>query len=659
MSRFHDITSSGKGFGAGIQRIFSSRYFVYLLFFVLMMYKMILLHYSLKLHNVDMNPLDYLIAIGSLMLVSFWTLLLPSRGRVISLLILNLLLTALIYSDLVYFRYFEDFITIPVLMQAGQVGALGESIESLIHVSDLLYFIDWIIFVPYAVVMLRRKYKKKNGLQFASTERRHYIPFLRRLAGAAVAFIIGYALTFGPIKFYNETWAKGLFVGNWWSMSIYNVTGLLGFHGYDAYRYAKDQISSARTLPQEEIDQAKAWFDNKNALANEDSELFGKYKNSNVIVVQIEAFMNFVINQRINDQEITPNFNKLMNESMYFSNYYHQTSQGRTSDADFTSHSSLHPLQSGSVFIRYPDHTFDMLPSILKDNGYAANVYHAYESSFWNRNIMYQAMGYDRFYSKKDFQIDEPLGWSLGDKSFYRQSLEYMSSTEQPFYSFLITLSSHHPYTIPKDKQELDTGEFTGTIFGDYLQAIHYADAALGEFVAQLKAEGLWENTILYVYGDHDNSIKEKSYYEQFTGKSLNDLDMLQIMNQVPMLIHLPDSSYAGVYEEASGMLDMTPSILHLLGISTEPYYMMGNDLFNEQERLVVLRSGAFTNAKVTFIPSQSGLFEDGQCFDLATRELTEITACQAGYTEAKERLIISDRIINYDLIAKFRKTNE
>src|SRR5690606_17937437 len=126
----------------------------------------------------------------------------------------------------------------------------------------------------------------------------------------------------------------------------------------------------------------------------------------------------------ISGQEITPNFNKLMGESLYFSNFYHQTGQGRTSDADFSSNSSLHPLPTGSVAVRYPHHTFDVLPQILKTQAsYTADAFHAYEGSFWNRNNMYQAMGYDRFYSKKDFQLDEPLGWSLGDKSFFRQSL--------------------------------------------------------------------------------------------------------------------------------------------------------------------------------------------------------------------------------------------
>lgn len=637
-------------------RLLHSSYRNIVIFIVLMMYKLVLFHYSLHIYNIDMNPLDYVIAVGSLMLISFWTLWLPRRGQWISLIILNILLTAIFYSDLVYYRYFQDFITIPVLLQTGQVSSLGESIRSLLFLSDLFFFIDWILFIPYAIVIFNKRRRNKGHIYptyLSSTSSRNGTIRGRVIKGI-LTFIIGFVLTFGPIKFYSETSAKGLFEGKWWNMALYNVTGLIGFHSYDIYRYSQEHLGSAPTLPQEEITKIKEWFQQKNATVSATSPLFGKYKDNNVMVIQVEAFMNFMIGKSIAGQEITPNFNKLMNESMYYSNYYHQTGQGRTSDADFSSHSSLHPMPSGSVFIRYPDHKFDILPAILKERGYATNAFHAYESSFWNRYTMYNAMGYDRFYNKKDYTMDEPLGWSLGDKSFFKQSLDDMKEVKQPFYSFLTTISSHHPYVIPKDKQELDVGEFTGNIFGDYLQSIHYVDAALGQFVEQMKTQGLWNNTILYVYGDHDNSVKDKVYYEQFLGRNLNDLDMNQIMNQVPLLVHLPDGSQAGTYSDVAGQLDMMPSILHLLGIETTSYHIMGNNLFNGQQRSVTLRSGAYTDSNVYYIPSADGVFDNGSCYDLSTRQITKVSTCRAGFDQAKQELRISDQVIQYDLIRKF-----
>lgn len=626
------------------------------------------LHSGLHAPNIDMNRLDKLIALGSVMLLSFWVLWLPRRGQTIALIIINLLLTLLIYSDIVYYRYFQDFITVPVLFQAGQMDALGGSIFALLHPSDLYLFADWLLFMVYAlcIVLFRRNTHTNNNSQpsyYARTS--HFRPssclirVLKRSVNGVVALVLGCILTFGPIHSYATTWAKGLFTGSWWSLAMYNVTGLIGFHGYDIYLYAKDHLGPQPVLSQKEASSMKLWFNEHNAEQSALNDSYGKYSGNNIVVIQAEAFMNFVVGRSINGQEVTPNLNALIKENTYFSNYYHQTSQGRTSDADFASNGSLYPLVSGSVFVRYPDHQFDTLPAILKSKGYSTNAFHAYEGSFWNRQIMYKAMGYDHFYSKKDFKIDEPLGWSLGDKSFLRQSLNIMDSKEsiqKPFYSFLTTLSSHHPYSLPADKQGLETGEFKGTIFGDYLQAVHYTDEALGELVSDMKQRGLWDNTILAFYGDHDNSIQETSYYEQFLGKSLSKLDMHQIMHQVPLLIHLPGTNASVVDANPAGQMDLTPSLLHLLGISQDPYYLMGNNLFSGKERLVTLRTGAFADAKRSYLPSENGQFDSGTCYSLDSREAINVAGCSTGFETSKQRLQISDDIMKYDGIKILRK---
>ncbi|MFS0869959.1 LTA synthase family protein [Paenibacillus xylanilyticus] len=637
---------------------------LYLIFLVLMLLKLMWLHHNLHAYNITMGFLDKVIAIGSLLLLSFWTWWLPRRGMILSLVVLNLLLTALIYADMVYYRYFQDFLTIPVLMQARQVDALGDSIATLLHVSDLWFFADWIAIIPYgAILLFSRQYGVSRSTPYSnrleSYSDRRGKKGMRRLTAGSIALVLGLCLAVGPIYFYSKTWAKGLFDNNWWNVSIYNVTGLLAFHGYDLYNYAKDHIGSGPEADPADVEQAKSFFADRQKNTSSDDALFGKYKDSNVIIVQGEAFMNFMIGQSIGGQEITPHFNELMKESQYYSHFYHQTGQGRTSDADFGANISLHPLPVGSAFVRYADHTYDSLPSILKDNGYSTNVFHAYESGFWNRYTMYQNMSYDKFYSKNDFEQDDPLGWSLSDESFFRQSVEKMDSdVTEPFYSFLITLSSHHPYALPQDKQQLDVGEFEGTMFGDYLQSVHYVDSALGSMVEDLKNRGLWDNTIFMFYGDHDNSIKEQAQYEQFLGRSLNELDMEQIMNEVPLLVHLPDGAEAGTLDQPAGQLDITPSVLHLLGITDESYYHMGNDIYDGSSRTVVLRSGAFTDGSVFYIPSDDYIYENGSCYDLSTHSKTDINACNSGHDEASKRLHVSDTVITYDLIPRFREEN-
>ncbi|WP_249436029.1 LTA synthase family protein [Paenibacillus sp. Marseille-Q4541] len=645
------------------------RYLPYLLFLIIMTLKLKFFHHELHARNIDMSRLDNVIAIGSLMVVSFWVLWLPVRFRMMALSLLNLLLTGIIYADLVYYRYFGDFITVPVLMQTGQVGSLGDSIRSLIYIRDLWFFVDIVLLALiglFLVVRLIVKNRKNRTSLYSSKDRQvQDLPSVRnRFVNSVLALVLGTVLCIGPIQYYNKTWATGIFEGNWWNMSLYNVTGLLAFHGYDVYRYNKERMASQAAVSDEELSETAAYFTAKQeeAKAAVSAETFGKYKGKNVMIVQVEAFMNFVIGKEIGGEEITPHFNRLMKDSLYFKNFYHQTGQGRTSDADLLTNISLYPLPTGSVFVRYPDHAYDSLPSILGNEGYYTSAFHAYESSFWNRYAMYNNMGYDEFINRNNYIMDEPVGWSLGDKSFFKQSVDYLTeenttTKKSPFYSFMITLTSHHPYVLPDSLQELDTGPLTSTMMGDYLQSIHYADAALGELVERLEKEGLWEETLFLVYGDHDSSIKEKADYEAFLGRSISDLEMHQIMNQVPLLLHLPDDDKAGVYLEPAGQIDITPTVLHLLGISTDQRYLMGSDLLNTKKRMTVLRTGAFAKSDLVYIPSEDHLFENGTCYDTSTGDKTDINACKESYEKSEMELSISDKLITYNLINKLRST--
>ncbi|EFM12631.1 sulfatase [Paenibacillus curdlanolyticus YK9] len=630
-----------------------------LCFFLLMMFKLVLFDRYIHVPNMAMSVDDVFVAIGSLALASFWTILLPKRGRTIALVVLNLILTFVVFADLIYFRYFQDLISVPVLTQAGQVESLGDSIDSLLSWKDLWLFVDWPFVIILSILGLRRKPVQHSGLSFRRSPRLRRVLF--RISFALIVFATGLTLVFVPVNIAKKTWAQGLFVGNWWNLSIYNVTGVLGFHGYDVYRYANQHWIHKAVATDDQVNEAEQWFKERGDVRRtlESDSTFGEYKGSNVIMVQAEAYMNYVIGQSIGGQEITPNLNALIKESAYFDRFYHQTSQGRTSDADFAVQCSVQPQPSGSVFIQYAQNDFDCLPATLKANNYSTSVFHAYDGGFWNRNTMYSRMKYDTFYSRTHFTTEEPLGWSIGDNSFFRQSADVMSEQKQPFYSFLITLSSHHPYALPASYQKLDVGSFKGTMFGDYLQAVHYVDESLGNFVAKLKQEGLWDRSIFLFYGDHDNSIRDWAPFEQLLGKPLNEIQRQQILRQVPFIVHLPDGKHAGTYHNVGGQLDVSPTILHLLGISTAGERKVGTPLILDKPlegKKVVFRSGAFTDGNVFYMPSSDGIVANGVCYDANTGETTDKAGCTAGAQAARDELRVSDETVQYNIIGILNK---
>ncbi|MHA7962626.1 LTA synthase family protein [Paenibacillus sp. CAU 1782] len=624
-----------------------------LLFALLMLLKLYWFNRLLSVLYMDMTRKDLMIEAGAVLLVSFWCIWLPPRARNMTLAVLNLALSLLLYGDVVYYRYFQDLITVPVLLQAGQVDSLGDSIGELLRLPDFWLFADLPLLFALAIALLWKGDSKAAKSSLLPRRRR----LLQRGAAGIVALCLGAGLFFGGVHHATETWAKGLFQKNWWNLSIYNVTGGLGFHGYDVYRYAKLNWFGAETVTAEQRSDTEQWLaelDAERSPLQQDS-LFGAYEGSNVLILQMEALQSFVLGQSIGGKEITPNLNALMESSAHWTRFYHQTAQGRTSDADFGANCSLLPLQSGSVFIQYASHQFGCMPQQLKEQGYSTNVFHAYQGGFWNRNVMYANMKYDAFYSLKHFKLDEPLGWALGDKSFYRQSMEVISELEQPFHAFLISLTSHHPFKLPQAVRELDTEELDGTIMGDYLQSIHYADAALGELIQHLKDNGLWDNTILALYGDHDNSLTDWELYDRFMANPDSKLEREQTVKGVPFILHLPDNGQAGPRDAVGGQLDIAPTLLHLLGISAQEKGMLGMPLLTDTQdvtgHIVVQRNGSWTDGDYYYMPPEDGITGEGFCYSVKDGDLADSALCQPITLKSEQQLTISDRIIMGDLL--------
>jgi phosphoglycerol transferase MdoB-like AlkP superfamily enzyme len=221
----------------------------------------------------------------------------------------------------------------------------------------------------------------------------------------------------------------------------------------------------------------------------------------------------------------------------------------------------------------------------------------------------------------------------------------------------MISLTSHHPYKLPAAQKKLNVEELEGTIMGDYLQVVHYADDALGELVERLKAEGLWENTIFAVYGDHDSSIQQWELYKRFMNDTSSPVEREQVVKSVPFLIHLPDGKQTGRYNGVGGQLDVTPTLLHLLGISTSEPYWLGSPLLTDKpdkSRLVTQRNGSWTDAEHYYIPSPDGISANGTCYATSTGEAADTRYCLPLSSEAEMELMISDRIVTGDLLRSF-----
>lgn len=255
---------------------------------------------------------------------------------------------------------------------------------------------------------------------------------------------------------------------------------------------------------------------------------------------------------------------------------------------------------------------------------------------------MHKAMGFDKFYSSNELSMDETLGWGLKDNSFFRQCVEIMSKERKPFYSFLITLSNHHPYEAYAAISDFDVSGVEGELMQNYLKSVHEADKAIGEFIQELKDAGLYDNSIIVFYGDHEgitgNDIENLN---SFIGIDEDDEFQHREYEKVPLIIHLPDEKLKGTISKTAGQIDIMPTVLNLMGI--KPEYEFGSDILNVENNLVVLRDGSYMDDNYMY-------FRDtDHYYDKKTGKI--LTNAPSRKEEALSQLQLSDLIFELNLL--------
>lgn len=564
------------------------------------------------------NPLSFLLFILGI------SLFIKEKRRVPYILTTSFCLSALLLGNVLFYRFFNDFLTIPVLFQTSNLTDLGSSFDELLKLSDLFFFTDCFILLA----LTKFKPGVFRSIQFSKQERRIY--FL--IVVAIGLFNLGLAETQRP-QLLTRTFDREMLVKN---------IGAYNYQLYDVFLQSK--TSAQRTMADgSELVEIENYI-NAN-YKGIDPDLFGEAKGKNVILISMESLQNFVINETINGQEITPFLNQFIKESYYFDQFYHQTGQGKTSDSEFIVENSLYPLSRGAVFFTHAANEYNASPEVLKENGYYTASLHANNKTFWNRDIMYEALGYDRYYAMEDYEINEinSVGWGLKDREFFEQSIQHLQAMPKPFYAKLITLTNHFPFEIRNEDRSIQPFSSDDETVNNYFVTVRYADESLKDFIKKLKDGGLYEDSIIILYGDH-YGISENHHKAmgEFLGKEITPFESTQLQ-RVPLVIHIPGQTGKTI-STVSGQIDVKPTILHLLGISTKGMIQFGDDLFaKNRAEFTVLRDGSFI--------TNDFVYTKDTCYRRDTGEALEKTKCEPYIEAAKTELNFSDKIINGDLL--------
>lgn len=534
----------------------------------------------------------------TLFLLSFALYIKRTKTMYIVLLTISFLATLLLFSNVVYYREFSDYITISTILGSGKVSSgLGESALRLFRFTDILYWIDFLILIP---LLITKKIKMDPKP----------IPY-RNTAAITSLSILFFLLNLSMAEADRPELLKRTFSRD----HIVKYLGIDAFTVYDAVQtYQAHQNRSQAS--KSDLIQVEKYVKNHEAKPN--PKYFGIAKGRNVIYIHLESTQQFLIDYKLKDKngvthEVTPFLNQLYHDkSTYsFANFFHQVKSGKTSDAETLLENSFFGLTQGPLFTQLGDkNTFQAAPAILaQKQHYTSAVFHGNAGSFWNRNETYKRFGYQYFFDSSYYNVtpENSFQYGLHDKTFFQQSVQYLEHLQQPFYAKFITVSNHYPYSEFKNNEAgFPLANTKDPTINGYFATANYMDTAVKEFFDCLKASGLYDNSIIILYGDHYgiSNTRNKDLAELVgkDKKTWNDLDNVN-MQRVPMMFHIPGVTNGFVSKTYGGQVDVLPTLLHLLGISTDDYIQLGQDLFSkDHQQLVAFRNGNFVSPKYTII---------------------------------------------------------
>lgn len=579
--------------------------------------------FRLSLVSLGEEILIVINSIGPILLIYGSIYFLKPAKRIFAVIGVSALFSVIMIANTLFYKFYDDIMTLPILLQMDNTGGLGSSVMNLIDFKVLFLVMN----LPILMIANRRIKDSTKGTPH------FYKKYFISMIGA-------YLLTFGlsylsGLPMFNVPYNREVMI---------KTLGIYQYGLYDIYLSLTTPIDYALAENNEFIEVSNYVKSNQ---INPNSELFGVAKDQNIIVISLESLQEFAINLEVNGEEVTPFLNQFIQECYYFNNFYQQTSQGKTSDAEFITENSLYAADRGSAFYAKSQNQYESLASILKGQGYYTAVFHANEKEFWNRETMYEALGFDHFFDESAFLVNEEnsFGWGLTDEAFFEQTLDYLKGLPQPFYAKLLTLTNHYPFEIPEQYQYISPGETNNEIVNHYITTVRYLDEALKSFITNLKESGLYDNTIIVMYGDHYGL--SESYYEDLAILLQEEeitLNRHLDLQRVPFIIHLPNQEEGEVVSTVSGQIDMKPTLLNLVGLPVNAYINFGQDLFAADRReLIVLRDGSFIGSEYRYA--------DSTCLRSDSGELVDQSFCESLEKVAVQDLYYSDLILNKDLL--------
>ncbi len=288
---------------------------------------------------------------------------------------------------------------------------------------------------------------------------------------------------------------------------------------------------------------------------------------TNVVFVLFESFGTMYCGPA-SPESYTPFLDSVLNESMYFDK---AIANARTSmDAVPTVVSSIPTWMNESFILSsYSSNQFQGIPAILKEKGYESAFFHGASNGSMRFDAFASAAGFDKYFGRTEYNNDKHFdgNWGIEDHHFMSWSIDRMNEMKKPFFSMIFTLSSHHPYTIPKEyKNKVRKGP------DPICATISYVDFAFEKFWKKAQKQPWFKNTLFIFCADHVGPTNRA------------DRTSLEWTYRIPIAFYhagrkLPKIKSGTPFQQ----VDILPTVLDLLNVQTN-FFATGTSYFNKRK---------------------------------------------------------------------------
>lgn len=539
--------------------------------------------------NIKISPIYFLLTFGSIGVIPGLILFIKSsKARFVLYCICLFYAFGIFVTDTTLFYYKGDLFAISMIFDIGDGLKMGLNYNIFIAFT----WWQWILIslmVGSAVYLLVKltlgEAKSNTKLSFKHS--------IFAMVGIFIVMFGGVFVSASDEKIYSKPQDKRTY--------LYTF-GLSTFNQRDIVTTMVNVISKpfSKTKAKEVLEKVDT------TTLQKSTAVTGSFENKNVIMIMMETLEDYVI-----DKDLTPNLYFLLNNGYSFKNAYGVAKTNNTYDAEFKSLTSMMYYNADNYMHTYASNQFtNSLPAVLKKNGYTVNSFHSNVGDYFNRRKMHEALGFDHFYAGEEMTFSPYEYYPLDSELFNQMKDNIVPVQDQPFYSFIITYSTHGPYN--EEREELKgymelvkaSNKYNDKEiqFLNLLAAAMDLDKALGILIEDLKAKGLYEDTLIVLYSDHKN-YSSIDITRKYTNLIYPDAAHDYEMDKIPFTIFNPTIETRYITNRTS-QYDITPTILDLLGIEMVKDFYYGQSVFlydqgDYEDKPIIVGYNRFIDSKL------------------------------------------------------------